>query len=192
MKRNHLVLILILVLALIGQAVWIVSLKTGEPETQINTSTVLESMKDLGELNTLEMYFHDIIEYTESKTFRDIVIPFSTKSFIFTVEARVKAGVNLNNIDPQLIIIDGQSITITMPEYEITSIEYLKYNPFSENDALFNKIRNDDFVKALDEFKVNLTAKAQELGIVEQAEKNGRLLIHNILSNLGFTDITIK
>lgn len=192
MKRNNTLLIVILIAALVLQGVWIYSLKNSEPNTTMSYSSILESVQSIGELNTLEMYFHDIIEYTENKKFRNLVIPLTTKSFIFTVEAKVKAGVDFNQLDSNSFIVDGDKVEINMPAYKITSVEFLDYNPYSQNDALFNKIKNDDIFAALKDFSSNIKEKAIELGVVEKAKESGEVFMHKFLANLGFEEIIIK
>ncbi len=192
MKKNNYFLIIILIIAVVIQGIWIYSLNNSEPESQITYSSVLESVQSIGELNTLEMYFHDIVEYTENKKFRNIVIPLTTKSFIFTVEARVKAGVDLSKLDPENFTIEENSIELTMPEYEVTSVEFIDYNPYSENDALFNRIKNDDLFSALENFSDEIVIKAIDIGIIEKAKDSGETFMYNFLSNLGFEEIIIN
>jgi len=192
LKRNNTVLILILIVAIVLQGIWIYSIKNAEENTVITHSTVLESIQSIGELNTLEMYFHDIVEFTENKTFRNIVIPFTTKSFIFTIEARVKAGVNLSNIEIVSLDWENKEVELRMPEYSITSIEFISFNPFSENDALFNRIRNEDLFLALENFTSELETKAISLGILDKASESGVPLISQLVRNLGFETIIIN
>lgn len=192
MKKNNYFLIIVLIIAVVIQGIWIYSLNNSEPDSQITYSSVLESVQSIGELNTLEMYFHDIVEYTENKKFRNIVIPLTTKSFIFTVEARVKAGVDLSKLDPNNFIIEENRVELTMPEYEVTSVEFIDYNPYSENDALFNRIKNDDLFGALENFSDEITIKAVDIGIIEKAKASGETFMYNFLSNLGFEEIIIN
>ncbi|MFP4457295.1 MAG: DUF4230 domain-containing protein [Halanaerobiales bacterium] len=192
MKKNNYFLIIVLIIAVVIQGIWIYSLNNSEPDSQITYSSVLESVQSIGELNTLEMYFHDIVEYTENKKFRNIIIPLTTKSFIFTVEARVKAGVDLNKLDPNNFTIEENRIELTMPEYEVTSVEFIDYNPYSENDALFNRIKNDDLFGALENFSDEITVKAVDIGIIEKAKASGETFMYNFLSNLGFEEIIIN
>ncbi|SRR6056297_1297674 len=192
MKKNNYFLIVLLIIAVVLQGVWIYSLKNSEPDTQITYSSVLESVQTIGELNTLEMYFHDIVEYTENKKFRDIVIPFTTKSFIFTVEARVKAGVDLSNIDINDLTIEDKKIEVTLPEYSVTSVEFIDYNPYSENDALFNRIKNDDLFGALEDFSDEIKDKAIEIGILDKAKNSGKSFLYNLFENMGFEEIVIN
>ncbi len=192
MKRNNTILILILIIAIVMQGVWIYSLRTAEENTVLTFSTVLESIQDIGELNTLEMYFHDIVEFTEHKTFRNIVIPLTTKSFIFTIEAKVKAGVDLNHAEITSLDLENSAIEIALPNFQITSIEFLSYNPYSESDALFNRVRNEDLFLALENFSTELESKALRLGVLDRAEESGQILLTRILRNLGFETVIIN
>ena len=63
-----------------------------------SSSGVIERVRSMSELNTVEMYFNEIIDFENAKFFNSFEIPFTQKSFIFTVKARVKAGIDLSSI----------------------------------------------------------------------------------------------
>ena len=50
-----------------------------------SSSGVIERVRSISELNTVEMYFNAIIDFKNAKFFNRFETPFTQKSFIFTV-----------------------------------------------------------------------------------------------------------
>ena len=127
-------LILIVILATISVTFFVTN-KFHEQELY-SASGVLEQVKDISELNTVEMYFNEIIDFKNAKLFNNFQIPFTEKSFIFTVKSKVKAGVDLSSIDEGDIAISGKSLLIQLPNPTITSKEILSYKVYDEKNGL--------------------------------------------------------
>ena len=187
-QRNSWVFILVMVFIL--QVTLVPSLTKLQNKAQIHSSGVLERVKAISELNTVEMYFQDIIDYKDVKYFKNIELPFTKKSFIFSVKAKVKAGVDLGEMTEEDIqIMDKATVKIRLPKGKITSREILEYRAYDEKDGLFNEVRNEDTFKALEQFHKNLEEQAIEMKIIQKAEENGRLAITQLLMALGFENI---
>jgi hypothetical protein len=163
-------------------------------EEKITSQGVVDRIKDTSELNTVEMYFSEIIDYEKALTFKKIEIPFTQKSFIFTVKARVKAGVDLSILQKSDVVIneDERSLTIQLPDPTITSKEILSYQAYSEKNGLFNEVKNEDTLKALETFQVDLEKQAIDYGILNIAKQNAEKALSNIFKTTGFEDVKIK
>jgi hypothetical protein len=163
-----------------------------ERDSEINVSGVLTEIKQISQLDTVEMYFNEILDYSESMNFNGIEIPFTEKKFIFIVKAKVQSGIDLSNISEDDIQINDQKITLTLNKAKITSKEILEYNAYSESDGLFNKVSNEDTLKTLNEFRVRLEEQALDSGILMKAEDNARIVLESFLRLLGFEEIEIN
>lgn len=160
-------------------------------QTAITATGVVEKIQSIAEINTVEMYFNEIIDYKNAKMFNQYEIPFTEKSFIFTVKAKVKAGVDLSALRKEEVKIQGKSITITLPKPQITSKEILSYKAYDEKDGFFNEVTNEDTLKALDEFTKSLDQQAKENGIVEQAIMRTQNTLESLLKSMGFEMVEI-
>ncbi|AOT70246.1 DUF4230 domain-containing protein [Geosporobacter ferrireducens] len=162
-------------------------------KAEIHSTGVLERIRGISELSTVEMYFHEILDFQDAKYFREIEIPFTKKSFIFTVKAKVKAGIDLSLMkDEDIEVIDGKTIRVRLPESRITSKEILEYNSYHEKDGLFNEVRNQDVFNALEQLKEDLESQAIEMKILEQAEKNAHRAISQLLLGIGFEEVVFE
>lgn len=162
-------------------------------KAEIHSTGVLERIRGISELSTVEMYFHEILEFQDAKYFKELQIPFTKKSFIVTVKAKVKAGVDLSMLkEDDIEVMDDQTIRIRLPESHITSKEILEYKSYHEKDGLFNEVRNEDVFNALEQLKEDLESQAIEMKILEQAEKNAHRAIGQLLMGIGFEEVRFK
>lgn len=163
-----------------------------EHKVETEVSAVLEKIKQLSQLDTVEMYFNEILDYRAALKINDFEIPFTTKSFIFVVKAKVQSGIDLASLTEDDIEIVDKKITVSLDRAKITSKEILEYNAYAEKDGLFNKVTNEDTLKALNDFLVHLEQQAHDNGILEMAEQNAEQVLKNILSLIGFEEVIIK
>ena len=192
MKKIYktMLLMLIVILATISVTFFVTN-KFHEQELY-SASGVLEQVKDISELNTVEMYFNEIIDFKNAKLFNNFQIPFTEKSFIFTVKSKVKAGVDLSGIDEGDIAISGKSLLIKLPNPKITSKEILSYKVYDEKNGLFNEVNTEDTLKALELFEKAMEEQALGSGIIEKSKENTEHIIRNLFLSYGFESIEIE
>lgn len=157
----------------------------------LSVSGVLTEIKQISQLNTVEMYFNEILDYSESLQIGDFIIPFTEKKFIFIIEAKVQSGVDLSTLTEDDVEITDNKITLRLNRATITSKEILKYQAYDEKDGLFNRVSNEDTLNTLNEFKVRLENQALSKGILTSAEDNARIALTGFLRLLGFEEIFI-
>ena len=157
-----------------------------------SSSGVIERVRSISELNTVEMYFNEIIDFENAKFFNSFEIPFTQKSFIFTVKARVKAGIDLSSVKEEDVEIDGRRLVLRLDEPVITSGEILSYKAYDEKDGLFNEVTTEDTLKALELFEKDLRKQAAENGIIEKAKENAEQTLEGIFMMSGYEQVKIN
>ena len=161
-------------------------------DSEIGVSGVLTEIRQISQLDTVEMYFNEILDYREALKINDIEIPFTEKSFIFVVKAKVQSGIDLASLTEDDIQIADKKITLNLDKAKITSKEILEYSAYDEKDGLFNRVNNEDTLKTLNEFRIRLEKQAIDSGILTKAEDNAKLVLSSILRLLGFEEIVIN
>ncbi len=193
MKKNmHNSFIFTLLIVIIGLLSFILLKPEITQRTELNASGVVDKVKSISEINTVEMYFSEIIDFKNAKKFNQYDIPFTEKSFIFTVKAKVKAGIDLSSLKEEDVKINDNGIVITLPKPQITSKEILSYKAYDEKDGLFNEITNEDTLTALDEFTKKLEQQAKENGLLDQATERTQQVLGDLLKTMGFEVVSIK
>jgi hypothetical protein len=160
-------------------------------KSEIGVSGVLTEIKLISQLDTVEMYFNEILDYRESLKINDFEIPFTEKSFIFVVKAKVQSGIDLASLSEEDVLISDKKIVLTLDKAKITSKEILEYRAYSEKDGLFNRVSNEDTLKTLNEFLIRLDKQALDSGILEKAEENAENILQSLLRLMGFDEIII-
>ena len=192
MKKIYKTMLLMLIVILATISVTFFVTNKFHKQEMYSVSGVLEQVKDISELNTVEMYFNEIIDFKNAKLFNNFQIPFTEKSFIFTVKSKVKAGVDLSSIDENDIAISGKSLLIKLPNPKITSKEILSYKVYDEKDGLFNEVTTEDTLKAIELFEKDIEKQALDSGIIEKSKENTKLIIINLFLSYGFESIEIE
>ncbi|MDV3429010.1 MAG: DUF4230 domain-containing protein [Bacillota bacterium] len=193
MKIKRSKILIILVFLLILQGFFLFKAYNLKNRTNMEVSGVLDKIKSISELNTVEMYYNDIIDFSDAKYLNDVQIPFTKKQFIFTVKAKVKAGIDFSKLQVKDIDIkDSKTIYIKLPAAAITSKEILEYKPYDEKDGLFNEIKNEDTFNALNKFKEDLDKQSKDNGILIKAKENAKTSITQLLTGLGFEKVVVE
>jgi len=191
MKKLFKLVVLGILIGVVASGVtFVMTSRMSERET-FSSSGVIERVKNISELNTVEMYFNEIIDFKNAKFFNDFEIPFTEKSFIFTVKARVKAGVEMSLIEASDIDIKEKDLVLRLPGPEITSLEILSYKAYDEKDGLFNEVTTEDTLKALELFEGDLKNQAKDNGIIEKAKENAEKSIRSIFMMAGYEQVDI-
>ena len=153
------------------------------------TPIVIGSFQELGELITVEYTLQTVVEAQ-----RERVFPLSPERIILVAVGNVEAGVDLTQIQDDDIVIDGTSVSITLPPAHVTSVELLPSESeifdsnrgwlLSDYDGLeleaMNKARNQLELWAVN--RVNLLDQA-EIEAVDQMKV--------FLQKLGFQEIEV-
>lgn len=192
MKKIYKTMLLMLIVILATISVTFFVTNKFHQQELYSASGVLEQVKDISELNTVEMYFNEIIDFKNAKLFNNFQIPFTEKSFIFTVKSKVKAGVDLSSIDEGDIAISGKSLLIQLPNPTITSKEILSYKVYDEKNGLFNEVTTEDTLKALELFEKDMEEQALSSGIIEKSKENTEHIIRNLFLSYGFESIELE
>jgi hypothetical protein len=161
-------------------------------KSEIGVSAVLEKVKQISQLDTVEMYFNEILDYREAITINDFEVPFTEKSFIFVVKAKVQSGIDLASLTEDDIQIEGKKITLTLDKAKITAKEILEYRAYAEKDGFLNPVTNEDTLNTLNEFLLRLEKQAEDNGILEKAEENAKLTLEGFLGLIGYEEVVIR
>ena len=125
MKKIYRIIVLALIAVIVvSGAIFFRSGLLGNQE-RFTSQGVIDQVKAISELNTVEMYFSEIIDFKDALTIREITIPFTEKSFIFTVKARVKAGTDLSGLTNEDVVLEENGILDKARENAEKAIEDL-------------------------------------------------------------------
>lgn len=176
---KYLIIILIILLA-IGIA-WYSGFKASffENKSTLTQEVVLEQIKNVVKLGTVEGYFSEIYNYKEHY---GPDMSFFTKKALIRVKAKILAGFDLEKI---IVKVDETTKTVkieNLPEPQILSIEHdLDYYDITE--GMFNSFTTADYNKMNNQAKIYIKNVALKTNLMQNAKNqlNSHLQVLNIL-----------
>ncbi|RSK26014.1 DUF4230 domain-containing protein [Bacillus sp. HMF5848] len=166
-----------------------------KPTPQIDEAAFTERIHDLATLATAEAYVKTVIEKEDNKLFgKEIGVNFpgTKRKLLLIVPAKVLAGVNLENIDVDDIVIDevNKSLEITLPKATFISdpaLDMEKIQAFSSEGLFRGDVNWEEGYDLAAEATKLLQQEALELGILETAEENASQVLREFFSALDYT-----
>ena len=192
LKEIKNILLIVLVIGIILLGVIGVRKFSVNKEVTLLSSNIEEKISRLVELSTIRYNYTNIVEYDDKMQVNGMNIPFTNKKFIVKYSGYIKAGIDLTTIDTK--VIDKNTIIIKMDKAEIfenvISEEDVYF--FDEKDTVFNKLSFKDLYSVLIDEKEKMKGEVIEKGILNDAEENGKEIMHSFLEGMGFRNITIE
>ncbi len=159
-------------------------------EEQAPTPAVME-IKDLGQLATVEYTIGKIVQMDQTE---DAWYKWGDRKILIKTRAVVKAGIDLQKLKEDDIVIKGNTIEITLPEAEYISFNmdpnYTKTEVESISgfrDNFSQKEKNEILRQGEDAIKRDL----EKTNILQDASSNAEDVIRDFYKEMGFKRVII-
>jgi hypothetical protein len=179
----------VLTLALVFALGYLFSLRLsarwGERKVEENAQVLLERIRAVAKLTTVEGYFTEVYDY---KDYWGYDISFLRKKALLRVKAKVSVGYDLNHMTVDMKPEQKLIVISNLPEPAILSIDHdIDYYDISQ--GVFNSFTEADYNRINRNAKAFIEARAKESDLLEAAEKQGNLmldLIRNMAEGAGW------
>lgn len=162
---------------------------------QNDRSLVVSRIKSAAKLATTEFVLNKTIMAAKDKKIL-FFVPLNAALFVAYTEATVTAGIDVNKLKKEDILIDGTSISLKLPPVEVINFSYPfdKYRIDKElsQDEFLNKFTLQEHEELYRQSELEIRSLLKQIGVVEQTEEKTRQMMENILKNLGYTEIYIE
>lgn len=161
-----------------------------ETKTEIHKEAMLQQVKNVLKLGTVEGYFSEVYSFKEHYGFD--ISPFQKKALI-RVKAKVLVGFDMDSINIEVTQLTKSVIISNIPYPIIISIDHdLDYYDITE--GTFNTFTSTDYNKMNNQAKlfVEKTALNSDLFIKAQKQLSEHLLLLKSLLNTYGWDIEVK
>lgn len=167
---------------------------TGEPETETaTTEVVVEGVRELNQLSSVQ--WTESVNVTRESGYENIPRFLSGERVLLVAVGEVRAGTDLDGIGPDDVRVDGESVTIDLPEPEIlsTSLDEERTRIYDRQQGLLN-LRPDDALveEARMEAEREIETAARENGILDYAEDGTEDGIRAFVQTLGFEEVRFE
>lgn len=153
-----------------------------EEETKISSETVESALKEAKELTTLKYHYKNIASFENSQQFQGMTIPFTKKSFLYTYEGEIHAGVDLEQAKVN-INEEAKTINVTLPETKILShdIDENSVMIYDEKNSIFNPLEMKDYSNFRKEEEAKVEKEAIDKGLLDEAKEQTLKAVKDIL-----------
>ncbi|XTR37634.1 DUF4230 domain-containing protein [Paraclostridium tenue] len=157
-----------------------------------DTSKVLNTIEQVLELSTSKYNYSNIVTIKKDKSFKNIKIPFTEKSFIIKYNGVVKGGVNSKDVTIDSIKKD--SITLNIAKCSIIDHYIDEENIFvyDVKNALFNRVETNEVIDELANSKKEYEKKIIKEGFMNDISGSVKKSLENSLKNLGYEEVIIN
>lgn len=114
--KNIIIIVVIAVVFFLVGKMW----PSGEEPTQITSDLLAQQIQDISELATVEYNYTNMGKFENQATFYGWKVPFTTKSFIISYDGKIKAGVDMTQVE---VKVNKKKIEVTLPKTKILSHE---------------------------------------------------------------------
>lgn len=181
---NFIFLIVGLVVGIVAALFFADKLNFGKKDTtEINSSTVVQSIERVFKVVTAEGHFSEIYDYSNTENILSF-IP-STKKALVVVNAKVMMGFDFKKMKMEVDETTHKIKIIEFPKPEILSIEPdLKY--YNLENGLFNKFDTDDLTKLQADSKQKIRESVAKSDLPQIAQKQMKTLLLEMASMQQF------
>jgi hypothetical protein len=161
-----------------------------QPARTTTGPVVVEGIRDLNQLTTVR--WRETVIITREKSGTELERIFSGEEVTVLAAGDVEAGVNLADLGRDDVQVEGETVTIRLPEPEVLSVslDEDETRVYDRDLGLLN-IRPDDELaeRARDVAVDKIEAAARDEEILAQAEQNAENSISAFVTSLGFEEV---
>lgn len=157
-----------------------------------DTSKVLNTIEEVVEISTSKYNYSNITTITKDKSFKNIKIPFTEKSFIIKYNGIIKGGVNAKDIS--ISNNTRNSITVDISKCSIID-HYIDENNiyvYDIKNALFNKVQVNEVIEELANSKKEYEEKVIKEGFMKEIQEGIKVSLEKSLKDLGYENALIN
>lgn len=173
-------------MAILGLGAWVAYLRmeTG-PRVESKHQLLVESIEAIGKLELVKYRFSDVVEHKNISTF------LPDASVLLIVKADAVGCVDLTKITPQDIVVNGDSVSITLPQPEIcyVKIDHSSSRVYDTKMAFFREAELVD--EAFKAAESQIMQEVKKSDIVQQTKSNALNVLRPLLEGLGFSQVKL-
>ena len=161
-----------------------------QPARTTTSPVVVEGIRDLNQLATVRLTASVLITGESGGTGLERI--FFGERVLLVAVGEVEAGVDLANMGEEDVHIDGDRVTIRLPEPEIlsTSLDEDETDVYDRDFGPLNFRPNDELVEeARDEAVEGVEEAARENDVLDSARRNAEDSIRAFATTLGFEEV---
>jgi hypothetical protein len=155
---------------------------------------VVSKIQNASKLATTETTLEKVVFGTQKKKLLWI-IKLSEARFIAYTKATVWSGIDLSELSPHDVEIDGKRINIELPHVRVLEFRFpfdsFRIDSSITKNALFNRMDITDYEYFYQQAELDIRNHLEKMGIIEATQQKTRTMLTGLLRNLGYEEIYI-
>jgi hypothetical protein len=167
-------------------------LRGGRTEINVDQPTVVRQIQQLQRLETVSYTMDKIISGEHANAYLPEFL--AGDRLLLVVHGEVVAGIDLAQLQPGDVLIQGQRVSIHLPAAQVfsTRIDNARTKVYSRDTGLFASPDPNLESKVREEAERQLLQSALQDGILKTAADNARSTISGMLKGLGFHEVDTR
>jgi hypothetical protein len=192
----------VLTVVLVGALVWLSTgigvlglmgiLRGGRTQINVGQATVVRQIQQLQRLETVSYTMDKIISGEHPNSYLPKFL--AGDRLLLMVHGEVVGGINLTDLQPGDVLIQGQKVSIHLPAAEVfsTRIDSARTKVYSRDTGLFSSPDPNLESEVREEAERQLQQDALQDGFLKTAADNARSTISGMLKGFGFHEVDIR
>lgn len=192
----------VLTIVLLGAVVWLSTglgllhllgaWRDGQKQINVDQPTVVHQIQQLQRLETVSYTMDKIISGEHANPYLPKFL--AGDRLLLVVHGEVVGGINLGELQPSDVQIQGQKVSIHLPAAEIfsTRIDSARSKVYSRDTGLFSSPDPNLESEVREEAERQLQQAALQDGILKTASENARSTISGMLQGFGFHEVNMR
>jgi hypothetical protein len=158
----------------------------------IDQPTVVRQIRQLQRLETVSFTMDKIISGEHDSPYLPKFLV--SDRLLLVVHGEVIAGVDLSKLQPADVVVQGQSISLRLPQAQIlvTRLDNAQTRVYSRDTGLFSSPDPNLESEVRQEAERQLQEAAMQGDILKTADGNARCTISSLLQGLGFKEVDFR
>lgn len=158
----------------------------------ISQPTVIASIQRLARLESVVYTMDKVVEGNRTSQYLPDIL--TGDKLLMVVHGQAVAGVDLSQVQAGNVLIDGRSVTITVPPAQLLSVslDNSKTRVYSRITGLLVPADPNLESEVREKAETDLRQSALDSGILTTAEGNARATLTTLLHSLGFQQVNFR
>ncbi|MGD1084045.1 MAG: DUF4230 domain-containing protein [Verrucomicrobiota bacterium] len=150
-------------------------------------ATLLRQVQSLSQLVTVKYVMEKFVDVRDSKWYGD-------NNVLLVAQGVVKAGINLDNLQPADLEVSDKKITITLPHPDIMDayLDDKNTQVIERTTGFMRKFDKDLEQKTRAQAVEEIRLLAEEHGILKDAQDRAKAQVESLFHQLGFADVEVR
>lgn len=191
-KKNKKLSILLPILIVVMSCCYLIYKIEMKDNVYKDNTRVLNTITQVIDLNTVKYNYSNVITVKKDKSFNDIKIPFTQKSFIVKYNGIINGGVKQEDV--KIVKNTGDEIYIEIEKCRILDhyIDDSNLYVYDVNSSIFNKLEIQEVLNDISKYKKEYEAKLLEEGFLDEIESNTKSSLENLLKDMGYDEVNVS